>query len=83
MVLLALQSQFCNHRERRMKRRVHDDLERILDAARRHGEQSEPDHEAGDLQEVLRTVWPHVPLPVRREILKTWPISGLLEDWAE
>lgn len=30
---------------------------RILAAAKRHGEQSEPDHEVGDLQVILRAMW--------------------------
>lgn len=32
-------------------------LQYYLDAAQQHGEDSEPDHEVGDLQDLLRTMW--------------------------
>lgn len=32
-------------------------VETLIDAARAHGEESEPDHEAGDLQDFLRSAW--------------------------
>ncbi|CAN7783441.1 hypothetical protein LJR175_008322 [Variovorax sp. LjRoot175] len=32
-------------------------VERILNAAEQHGQNSEPDHEVGDLQDVLRAAW--------------------------
>lgn len=38
----------------------------ILEAARRHGEQSEPDHEVGDLQDALRICW-KLMTPTQRE----------------
>lgn len=31
-----------------------EQLESVIDAAKRHGEDSEPDHEVGDLQDCLR-----------------------------
>lgn len=34
------------------------DIEKYIQAAQRHGEDSEPDHEVGDLQDILRSVWP-------------------------
>jgi hypothetical protein len=34
-----------------------DRLEELLDAARAHGEESEPDHEVGDLQGYLLSAW--------------------------
>ena len=33
------------------------DIEGIIDAATRHGVESEPDMEVGDLQEALRLCW--------------------------
>jgi hypothetical protein len=56
-------------------------LQRILDAARRHGEESDPDHETGDLIDVLRAVWPLVPPNQRRRVMKGERIAGLLEEW--
>lgn len=32
-------------------------LECILNSAQQHGEDSEPDHEVGDLQDALRIAW--------------------------
>lgn len=32
-------------------------LEDLIDAAKQHGEDSEPDHEVGDLQDLLRAMW--------------------------
>lgn len=34
-----------------------DLLDKLFAAARAHGEQSEPDHEVGDLREVLASCW--------------------------
>lgn len=33
------------------------DIEKLILAAQHHGEDSEPDHEVGDLQELLRACW--------------------------
>lgn len=33
------------------------DVEVYIEAAQRHGEDSEPDHEVGDLQDLLRAAW--------------------------
>jgi hypothetical protein len=32
-------------------------LEKLLEAAAAHGKRSEPDHEVGDLQDILRSCW--------------------------
>lgn len=37
------------------------DIEDLISAAQEHGLQSEPDHEVGDLQEILRTAWELLP----------------------
>jgi hypothetical protein len=34
-----------------------DLLARLLAATEAHGQQSEPEHEAGDLQQILRSCW--------------------------
>lgn len=34
-----------------------DDIEVYIKAAQNHGEDSEPDHEVGDLQDLLRLAW--------------------------
>ena len=60
-----------------------DDLERILDAAQHHGEDSEPDHEVGDLQEVLRAMWPLVPARDRHKFMTMDIVANLLRDWGD
>jgi hypothetical protein len=53
----------------------------IIDAARRHGENDEPDHEVGDLQQAVETLLRRVPPSrlddVRRELSET------LTDWPQ
>jgi hypothetical protein len=72
-----------------MRRAVHskrddaDELERILDAARRHGQESEPDHEVGDLLEVLRALWPRVPARTRRGFMRCDLVLDLLRNWGD
>ena len=60
----------------------------LLDCARLHGENSEPDHEVGDLQDLLVACWlvmspEHAPLALRdRQVQNVldWPdYASLLE----
>lgn len=43
-------------------------MERLIDAARAHGEQSDPDHEVGDLQGILRDCWAVMTPEQRKEV---------------
>lgn len=46
-------------------------LDRLLDAAREHAEDSgEPDHEVGDLQDILRTCWRLLTPAQRQKVLQ-------------
>ena len=54
-------------------------LERLIDAARRHGELSEPDHEIGDLQAILRACWQRLTPAQAREIFDEH--QDLITDW--
>ena len=45
----------------------HDLFDEVLESARRHGEDSEPDHEVGDLQDALRIAWKALTLAQRRQ----------------
>lgn len=47
-----------------------DKLEEILAAAAEHGAQSEPDHEVGDLQDVLSYCWAKLSEKNREEVYK-------------
>lgn len=48
----------------------------LLDAARRHGEEGEPEHEVGDLEEVVLACWkrlsPAQQVEVHAEIMAEW-----------
>lgn len=43
-------------------------LEKLLAAAKTHGEQSEPDHEVGDLQALLASCWERLTPAAQQEI---------------
>lgn len=43
-------------------------VDELLKAATQHGEDSEPDHEVGDLQEFLRAIWSVLDEPKRQQI---------------
>jgi hypothetical protein len=45
---------------------VNEPVELVLISAQTHGEESEPDHEVGDLQDALRLMWKHLP-PQQRD----------------
>ena len=54
-------------------------LQELLDAARRHGERSDPEHEVGDLQDLLHACWRRLSPKDRLEVFKeSWE---LLHDW--
>lgn len=46
------------------------DIEAIIQRAKKHGEESDPDMEVGDLQQVLRFVWGTLTSYQRRVLLK-------------
>lgn len=64
-----------------MRRKVHHDLERLIGAARYHGDESEADMEVGDLQEVLRHLWARIPASVRRDFMSSEFVIEYLKDW--
>ena len=55
------------------------DVERLIEAARRHGEDSEPDHEVGDLQDVLRAAWAELTPDQRRRVIRSPDVSNVIE----
>lgn len=46
-------------------------IEALIDAAAIHGQDSEPDHEAGDLQELLRSAWNLMSPAQRQQLLES------------
>jgi hypothetical protein len=54
-------------------------VERLIDAARAHGELSEPDHEVGDLQEILRVCWQQLNVFQQTAVLANF--ASLVDDW--
>lgn len=55
------------------------DVEFYLKAARTHGEDSEPDHEVGDLQDFLRTMWSVLTPAQRLSFAKNETVHTTLE----
>ncbi len=54
------------------------DVEFLLKAATRHGEDSEPDHEVGDLQDFLRAAWNLMTPAQQQEFLDLDPVRETL-----
>ena len=50
----------------------------LLEAARLHGEESEPEHEAGDLIEIVTACWELLSDEQRRAVH-----AKVMADWAE
>jgi hypothetical protein len=57
-----------------------DDIEIVIVAAQRHGEDSEPDHEVGDLQEALRLAWNFMSHAMRNDFMTHATIKDLLAE---
>ena len=47
-------------------------VEAIIDAATRHGQESDPDHEVGDLQDALRLAWDLLIPAARKTLLRRY-----------
>lgn len=54
-------------------------LDELLDAATAHGEASAPDHEVGDLQDILRTCWALLTPEQRTTVYNEH--ADLVEEW--
>jgi hypothetical protein len=54
-------------------------LEKLLVAAKAHGEESDAEHEVGDLQAVLASCWSRLTEAQRREVCDEH--GELLEEW--
>ena len=54
-------------------------LETLVDMAKQHGEDSEPDHEVGDLQDLLRAAWQLMSDSQRLELLKGEAADAVFE----
>jgi hypothetical protein len=54
-------------------------VDRILTAAQQHGSNSEPDHEVGDLQEVLRAAWSLMLPEQRNQLMAAAETRSVLE----
>lgn len=54
-------------------------LETLLAAAKVHGEQSEPDHEVGDLQGVIASCWERLTSVQQREVYEEH--GQLVSEW--
>lgn len=54
-------------------------VERVLSAAQQHGASSQPDHEVGDLQDVLRTAWSLMSPQQRDQLMAAAETRSVLE----
>lgn len=63
-----------------MNEKQNDGLQLILSAAKAHGEGSEPEHEVGDLQDVLRCAWALMTPMQRVSLLRSREVDDLVEN---
>jgi len=54
-------------------------LEHLFSAAQKHGEFDDPDHEVGDLQDLLRDVWGRLSEDQKRDFLESDAAANVLE----
>jgi len=59
------------------------DLERLVAAAERHGSESDPDHEVGDLQEILGATYDLLDAKQRAVLMQNDLVRDLLKDWGD
>lgn len=55
-------------------------VEDLIGFARKHGEDSEPEHEVGDLQDLLRAAWALLTPEQRRAMLTDASVSNVVES---
>jgi len=56
-------------------------LEALMEAARAHGQEDDPEHEVGDLQQLLMAAWRIMDTRQRRALFLEF--LDLIEDWGE
>jgi hypothetical protein len=57
-----------------------EQLEMVLGAAKRHGEDSEPEHEVGDLQDVVWACWEVMTEDQRHQVLKAQAVADIFDS---
>lgn len=58
-----------------------DDLERILTAATKHGQDADPDMEVGDLQQLARDLWKVLTPKQRNHFVEYSRLGSATVDW--
>lgn len=58
-----------------------DLLQVLLDAARNHGSESDPEHEVGDLQSILMLVWPCLTKEQQKKVAVTALVDMGMAEW--
>jgi hypothetical protein len=56
------------------------DVEFLIEAAKQHGEDSEPDHEVGDLQEFLRVAYELMTTEQQNGFMRNYVVKQVLES---
>jgi hypothetical protein len=57
-------------------------LERLLEAAHNHSEDTGEDHQAGDLQDLLRAAWGLMTVDQKRTLLRSSTVESMVETGA-
>jgi hypothetical protein len=57
------------------------DIEKLIEAAKKHGDEGEPDHEVGDLQEIARYLWSQLPLSSKKTTMEHF--ESYLYEWED
>lgn len=76
----AFEAPPCEHCAPHARRPIYD-VERLLAAAHAHGDASGVEHEAGDIQEVVRECWKRLTPQAKREVMGA--CGELLAEWGE
>lgn len=56
-------------------------IDDIIEAAANHGRDSEPDHEVGDLQDLLRVAWKIMTPQQRVRFWNDDTTNGIIKEW--
>lgn len=58
---------------------MNGEVEKLIEAARMHGELSEAGHQVGDLEDIVRYMWSQLPLSSKRDTMKHF--EELIDEW--
>ena len=56
---------------------------RLMNAARAHATESDPEHEVGDLQDIVIACFEQMKKKQKRAVFRQWNITDMLKEWGE